>query len=91
MDRLTKIDDRELDEVIYSPVCTSCKHLLDITQHKCTAFDRIPNEIWVGKNNHKKPYPGDHGIQYEKSKYSEEDRKAVDDFIKWCKKTRKNQ
>jgi len=23
-------------------------------------------EIWTGENDHKKPYKGDHGIQFEK-------------------------
>jgi len=33
----------------------------------CAAFpDGIPNEIAYGKNKHAKPFPGDHGIQYEK-------------------------
>lgn len=71
------IDDRELDEVIYSPTCLPCKHfhrqneikfdsLKPIHEHKCDAFpDRIPDEIWRGDNDHKKPYTGDHGIQFE--------------------------
>ena len=34
----------------------------------CKAFpDRIPEEIAYGSNKHLKPYPGDHGIQLEKS------------------------
>jgi len=33
----------------------------------CTAFpDGIPYEIAYGSNLHLKPFPGDHGIQYEK-------------------------
>jgi hypothetical protein len=32
----------------------------------CDAFpDGIPAEIWTGKNLHDKPYPGDHGVQFE--------------------------
>jgi hypothetical protein len=64
------IDDRELDIVHFSPVCLPCKHFIfdenDVCKHVCKAFpDGIPDEIWRGDNDHKKPYPGDHGIQYE--------------------------
>jgi hypothetical protein len=63
------IDDRGLDEIIYSPVCLFCRHfhLKGHGIHECDAFpDRIPDEIWRGDNDHKKPYPGDHGIRFEK-------------------------
>lgn len=65
------IDDSEL-KFKFSDVCTYCKHL-DIENSKfkkggnvCAAFpDGIPDEIWLGKNDHKKPYKGDYGIQFE--------------------------
>jgi len=63
------IDDRELDEVIYSPTCAGCKHFnyIDPRARVCDAFpDGIPEVIWIGKNDHRKPYPGDHGILFEK-------------------------
>jgi len=65
------IDDRELDEVIYSPTCLPCKHFnreaySETGKKTCEAFpDGIPGEIWKGDNVHKAPYPGDHGIQFE--------------------------
>jgi hypothetical protein len=34
----------------------------------CDAFpEGIPKEIAYGPNPHRKPFPGDHGIQYEKA------------------------
>jgi hypothetical protein len=49
-----------------SQVCWKCKHLQEI--HSCAAFpeeDGIPEEIWNGENDHRQPYPGDQGIQWE--------------------------
>jgi hypothetical protein len=57
------IDDRP----IVSPVCILCKHWhIDDPKKTCDAFpDNIPDEIWMGENNHRKPFPGDRGIQFE--------------------------
>ena len=63
------IDYRELDIVIYSPICTGCNHFnfSNHGAHTCDAFpEGIPSDIWEGKNDHTKPYTGDHGIQFEK-------------------------
>jgi len=44
--------------------CDSCKRAR--ANDICDAFpDGIPEDILTGKNNHTKPYPGDHGIQFE--------------------------
>jgi hypothetical protein len=57
-----------------------CKHLQGVKQPDgteeggeywvCAAFpdapEGIPEEIAFGDNLHLEPYPGDHGIQYEK-------------------------
>lgn len=59
------LDDSELNQIIYSPVCTYCKNLIDGIDRKCRAFDLIPDSIWNGNNNHTKPYPNDNGIQFE--------------------------
>ncbi|HNO26971.1 MAG TPA: hypothetical protein PKK94_28590 [Leptospiraceae bacterium] len=62
------IDD---SKVIPDPVgtglnCYYCKHN---TNHKvCKAFGTIPDDIWLGKVEHTKPYPGDNGIQFEEMK-----------------------
>jgi hypothetical protein len=62
------IDDRELMIPVYSEVCTFCKHW-DVEANEprvCAAFpDGIPMLIWLGKNNHREPVEGDHGIQFE--------------------------
>lgn len=56
----------------------NCKHYIgvegereDMSDHKvvCKAFPKgIPRVIAYGTNLHKRPYPGDHGIQFEEKK-----------------------
>lgn len=64
-----KIDDSELDRNYFSPVCSHCKHYdaenVELPERCKAFFEGIPDEIWAGKNDHKKPYKGDHGIQFE--------------------------
>ena len=58
--------DREQDIPAFSEVCLFCKHWDVSAKRACAAFtEDIPMEIWLGKNNHREPYPGDHGIQFE--------------------------
>jgi hypothetical protein len=68
--------------MIAEPRCWTrqCKHLTGVYQPNddesiekptCTAFPKgIPRAIAWGNNDHTKPYPGDHGIQYEKRRES---------------------
>jgi len=50
--------------------CWTCKHYFRANHvgnlYRCKAFKKIPDNILSGKNNHRKPVEGDHGIQYEK-------------------------
>lgn len=65
------LDDSEIMEDPYSPVCSFCKHVLGTK--KCKAFPQgIPAEIWEGENRHTSPYPGDNGIQFEKYEVTDE-------------------
>ncbi len=59
----------------YDAACVTCVHntgpgMINGVQHHftCPAFPHgIPTDIITGENRHTKPYPGDHGIQYQKT------------------------
>lgn len=47
-----------------SDQCFTCKHYQ--MAKVCSAFtEKIPTEIFTGLVDHRKPYPGDNGIQWE--------------------------
>ena len=47
-----------------SDQCETCQHFLG--SFFCSAFpNKIPAEIVTGLVDHRKPYPGDNGIQWE--------------------------
>ncbi len=51
------------------PQCFKCLHLDrsgDFSTMKCDAFpDEIPVPIQMNKHDHRRPFPGDHGIHFE--------------------------
>ena len=47
-------------------ICHGCKHRDPVDVTKCRAFPLgIPSQILSGRWDHRKPFPGDGGIQYE--------------------------
>jgi hypothetical protein len=51
---------------LYTPICFECKHQSAKDPTKCKAYPKgIPVEILTGDANHKKPFKGDHDIQFE--------------------------
>ena len=66
-----KLEDPHLKGTVFSPICSFCIHL-DLGaagkgDRRCKAFNDIPGEIWLGDNNHEKPYEGDGGIQFKRA------------------------
>lgn len=54
--------------------CMHCKH--DRGGRSCDAFpDWIPGDIVTGRHDHRKPYPGDHGILFEPKDEEEDEEK----------------
>lgn len=65
-ERVWRLDGEEYSIPPYSEVCSYCRHIRHSGKGRvCDAFpDGIPMPIWLGKNDHRRPYPGDHGIQF---------------------------
>ncbi len=62
---LVVLDDSALAVPVFSPVCTFCVHWQTDPSRRCAAFpDGIPDAIWLGRNDHSEPYPGDRGVLF---------------------------
>jgi hypothetical protein len=62
------VDGRVVGDMPFdlSILCLACKHKTGNLQ--CEAFpDLIPAEIHTGRFDHREPFPGDHGIRYERA------------------------
>ncbi len=47
-----------------APICLRCIRLLD--EDTCQAFpEGIPDEIWLSGHDHREPFKGDGGLQFE--------------------------
>ena len=64
-----------------APMCIGCKNYIsDSTEpgFHCRAFpDGIPDEIFEGGFNHRKPFKGDHGIRFEPIPKATSERKTT--------------
>lgn len=70
-----RIPPSEADEVHYvrdEPQCFFCAHFRG--EGTCAAFPKeIPFVIYTNQADHRKPYPGDHGIQFQSIPGAEDD------------------
>jgi hypothetical protein len=69
---MTKIETLDGEDWAYqmtpfSETCMFCVYLnSNLTFRSCKVFPGgISREIWMGENDHSKPYPGDHGVSFE--------------------------
>lgn len=54
----------EFENPLLSEVCSFCLHYDPNHGRRCSAFSYIPDQIWLGFNDHKSSFPGDQGIRF---------------------------
>ena len=49
------------------PICIGCRHLVgNLMEPHCSAFpEGVPWDVLLSKVDHRQPFPGDNGIQFE--------------------------
>ena len=66
--RLSDMDEDDRMMICTEPICAKCKHLVMACRREpyCRAFpDGIPDDIFIGRYNHRKLFPGDRGVRFE--------------------------
>ncbi|MCX7004666.1 MAG: hypothetical protein NTV22_15520 [bacterium] len=66
-------DDRLIAHPMYAMVCFNCRHFHDFQEPQgralnpitCDAFPKGIPDGMLARGEHRTPYPGDHGIQFE--------------------------
>ena len=61
---MVKIHDNHLGASLFPMPCINCRHFNPNEERSCKAFELIPEEIWEGKNQHRRPFPGDKNITF---------------------------
>ena len=81
--RLADMDEDDRMMICTEPICAKCKHLVMDCRREpyCKAFpEGIPDDIFVRRCNHRRPFPGDNGVRFEPIMNLEDDEAFREDF-----------